>query len=208
MDKVLKKITHEEIDESFFNRDQARIVLAPHHGSWELLNLWLSHHATLYSLYKPSSSEGIEQYVLDGRTRNGAILVPANTGGLRKLLHGLKADSCCMILPDQKPGRNTARIDSNFFNHQVSTTLLVKNLVSRIPCQVYIAAVTRELESAEYRITIRQLEREQLLQDDQHSADYMNRAIEEFIGQHIAQYQWAYKRFARRDYMVMNQSEF
>ena len=192
---VLNLITTHKINDSFFTPDKAKIIIAPHHGSWELLNLWLANEGPLYSLYKPARSKKVDQYVFKKRSRNKAILVPSNTSGLRKLLQGLKNNASCMILPDQRPAIGTAQINSSFFNNQVPTSLLIKRLASKVDCNIFIASITRNLKTGEYQLIVDSLKTTEFLSCDLKSATYLNKSIETFIVNTERQYQWAYRRF-------------
>jgi len=198
--QVLKQITTADIDPAFNKPETARIIIAPHQGSWELLNLWLAEHCTLYSLYKPAKSAQVDQLIYRKRSRNDAILVPANTAGLRKLLKGLNNKSCCMILPDQRPAPGTAQIDASFLGFKATTSLLIKKLAERTDADIFIAAITRNLSKADYHLTINALNRDEIVADDLHSANYLNSSIEQFIQTDINQYQWSYRRFSRQTY--------
>jgi KDO2-lipid IV(A) lauroyltransferase len=187
LDQVLGLVDEQHVDPGFTTGSRGSIIIAPHHGSWELLNLWLAERESLYSLYKPTRSARLDRYVLARRSRNGAQLVPVSTGGLRRLLKGLRSGANVMILPDQRPGAEAARIDAPFFGHPAPTSLLIKNLVSKVDCDIYIAAMTRKLESGRYALTISALDREQLLEDDYTSAAYLNRSIEEFVMPSVGQ---------------------
>lgn len=200
VDKILNTIKTKQIDDIFFDRGKSKIIIAPHFGSWELLNLWLANEGPLFSLYKPARSASADQYMLKNRTRNNAVLVPANTTGLRQLLVGLKNNASCMILPDQRPAENTAQVKATFYNQPAATSLLIKRLASKVDCNIFIASVTRNLTSAEYHLIIRSLSRSEFLTDDLNSADYLNKSIEDLISQNICQYQWAYRRFPRQVY--------
>lgn len=200
IDKILNQITSQNIDSQFQRSNKSKIIIAPHHGCWELLNLWLAQQGNLFTLYKPAKKQSLNDYLLRKRTLNGATLVAANTSGLRAILKGLKKNASCMILPDQKPAKKTAKIDADFFNHTASTTLLIKNLALKSDCEIYIAAITRNLDKADYTVTIKQLQRDNFIADDQHSANYLNQSIENFVTMNISQYQWAYRRFSGKDY--------
>ncbi len=200
VDKILACIKTRQVDKIFFDQHKAKIIIAPHHGSWEMLNLWLANEGPLYSLYKPAKSIGLDQYVLRKRTRNNAILVPANTTGLRRLLQGLKTGANCMILPDQRPAHHTAQIKASFYNSPAPTSLLIKRLSSKIDCNIFIASITRDLSSANYHLNITSLDRTEFLKDDLHSADYLNKSIEELVSHDVSQYQWAYRRFPSKTY--------
>lgn len=204
--QVLSCITDEQIADSFHSSKRAKIVIAPHHGSWELLNLWLAQHQPLMSLYKPTRNPFVDNYVIKSRSRNGAQLIPIGTAGLRQLLKGLKAEACTMVLPDQKPRANKACITAPFYQHNAETSLLIKNLASKADCDIYIAVVTRDLKQCDYSLRIEQLDRTTITSDDVTSASYLNQSIENLIRNDISQYQWTYRRFPEEVYQTFASS--
>ncbi len=201
LEDVLISVKTEDVDKIFYSSEKSKIIIAPHHGSWEMLNLWLADKETSYSLYKPAKSVGVDEYVLNKRSRNTAILVPANTSGLRRLLHGLKkTKSICMILPDQRPAKNTAQVNAPFYNINAPTSLLIKRLARKLECDIFIASVTRNLNSADYHLTIKVLQADEFNKDDFESATYLNNSIQNLIKSDISQYQWTYRRFDKSVY--------
>lgn len=200
IDQVLNLIKSEKIDKSFIHNKRAKIIIAPHHGSWESLNFWLANKVPIFALYKPSKSGRLDQFIIDSRSRTGVQLVPINTAGLRSLLKALKNHASCIILPDQRPGKNTAQIEAPFFGHPAATSLLIKKLASKVDCDIYIAAITRNLKSAQYAATVKSLETKQFIGSDLSSARYLNQSIEQFIQNDLSQYQWPYRRFDRKTY--------
>ncbi len=201
MQKVLAQINNESICADFKTDLGAKIIVVPHFGSWELMNLWLAQQGVLFSLYKPARSTQLDAYILRKRSRNGAILVPTNLTGLRSLLKGLKVGATVMILPDQKPGKDGAKINAKFYGYDASTSLLIKSLNKKVNCSVYIAAAIRDLKDASYQVHINKLNDVILASDDQQSADYLNQSIEQFIAIDEAQYQWSYRRFSKQTYL-------
>jgi len=193
--RVLANIQSESVDERFYQSKKAKIVIAPHHGSWEMLNLWLSDQGPLYSLYKPARFAATNEYVLQKRARNGAFLAPSTTAGLRHLLKGLKSNATVMILPDQRPASNTAQIEASFMGYPAATSLLIKKLLDKVDCDVFIASMRRNLKAASYHLKLKALDVDTLKKDDLESANYMNLAIEDLIQDDLSQYQWTYRRF-------------
>lgn len=200
IDKVLGQIKIQHLDEDFSQTQKARLIVVPHHGSWELMNLWLAQQGELFALYKPARNKATDNFVFNHRSRNGARLVPTNTAGIRALLKGLKNKSSCMILPDQRPASNTAQIESMFFSHQAATTLLIKNLATKQDCDLFIGAVTRNLDKGSYDLNIEKIDRLKIIAEDQQSADYLNQIIQNFISKNICQYVWSYRRFSEAEY--------
>lgn len=200
IEQVLGQITTETLCSAYKNDPRGKIIIVPHFGSWELMMLWLARQGLVYGLYKAARSKRLDDYILSKRSRNGAILVPTNLIGLRALLKALKAGATVMILPDQKPHSDSAKITSNFYGHPASTSLLIKKLIKKINCCIYIASAMRNLNKPSYAIKLNQLDAEALSGKDQQSADYLNRSIERFIKVDEAQYQWSYQRFSKNIY--------
>jgi KDO2-lipid IV(A) lauroyltransferase len=202
--EILERIDIDRVDPTFWTPNQARLVIAPHHGSWELLNLWLSQQTNFHAVYKPSRNAATDAYILASRSRNGATLVPTNTGGMRRLMRALENKSTCMILPDQRPPKKSARSDSQFFGHPAKTSLLIKKLVERSQATVFIAVITRDLDTARYRLRIESVDPASLTANDETSTTYLNRCIEQIVSRNICQYQWAYRRFDETAYRSMH----
>lgn len=204
IDRVLGYIQSETVCLKYKADDGAKIIVAPHFGSWEILTYWLAQQNNVYALYKPSRSKALDDYILSKRTRNGAVLVPTNLVGLRALLKGLKAGATVMILPDQKPSKDSAKINAKFYGHEASTSLLINSLTKKIKCSVYIAAAIRNLKEANYHVHLNKLNEVICASDEQQSADYLNASIEAFIKIDEAQYQWSYRRFSKQTYLKAN----
>jgi len=197
---VLGHIQMQSICSEYEADTQAKIIIAPHFGSWEMLNLWLAEQGDFYALYKPARNVQMDEYILRMRSKNGAQLVSTNTNGLRALLKGLKKGASVMILPDQKPSYKSAKITSTFYGHDAITGLLVKNLIEKVKCHVYIAAATRNLKTASYDIMLNKLDETEFIKDDAEYAAYLNKSIEHFIAIDESQYQWSYRRLTDETY--------
>ena len=200
VNKILDRIEQQNVCEQFSRSKKGRLVIAPHLGSWELLNLWLAENGNLISLYKPQRNVKVDHFMLQSRSRNGAQLVPADASGLRKLIKGLKRGATVMILPDQKPNRGSTRIDSHFFGRAASTTALIRNICAKIDCDVFIGAMYRLEASTTFNLCIESLDHDQLAASELDSAQYLNDQIELRVRSHLDQYQWGYERFTRAEY--------
>lgn len=199
-DRVLGQITQSEICPEFEQSTRGRVILAPHFGSWEMLVLWLGQACEAMILYKRRKNKALDQFILQARARSGGTPVPTKKHGLRKLLLELKEGGSLMILPDQRPARSKAQIESTFYGLSAPTTTLVHNLCSKVECDVFIATVVRSSPLGEFALRIDPLDHAQLAGDEAASAQYMNDQIEERVHQHVEQYQWGYARFAASVY--------
>ena len=199
-EKILAKISSTSICENFTQSKKGRIVIVPHLGNWELLNLWLARESDFMCLYKPQSNTSFDRFILKARSRNGAKMLPIDSSGLRQLSRGLKQGKTAMILPDQRPKKDKARVMANFFGRETPTSALIHNLCRRIDCDVFIASIFRIRDKASFSITIEPLAHDRLATEQQHSLNYMNEEIERLIRRSPEQYQWGYTRFPRSNY--------
>ena len=200
--KILARITELQICAEFLQSKKGRIVIAPHLGCWELLSLWLAQECQVISLFKPRPEDSVNQFILNARSRNGAVLLPVNSSGLRQLSKGLKQKKTAMILPDQKPRKYKARVMANFFGQPAPTTPLVHNLCSRFDCDVFIAAVYRNPDKSEFSIRIDLLDAQKIASDQDDGINYMNGEIERLIQLKPEQYQWGYSRFEKQTFQT------
>jgi KDO2-lipid IV(A) lauroyltransferase len=199
-DKILGRVSTLDICEEFHHTGRGKIILAPHLGSWETLGIWLGQNCDAIILYKRPRDKALDNFVRQVRGRTGGTPVPTKKRGLRKLLIGLRAGSNLMILPDQKPGAGKARIEAEIFGVNAPTTTLVKNLCSKVDCDVFIATIYRSSPPGEFSLTIQPLDRERLVNDETTGAQYMNDRIEQLVRQSPEQYQWGYRRFSNKAY--------
>jgi KDO2-lipid IV(A) lauroyltransferase len=200
LDKVLKRITSFDICAEYEQHTGGKIILVPHLGSWEALALWLGNSGNALFLYKRIKNQEIDQFIKQARSRSGGTPVPTKKRGLRQLLIGLKNGDTLMILPDQKPPKNKARIEAEYFGAPAPTTTLVRSLCNKIDCEVFLATMCRNSPAAEFSLIIRRLDYQSLADDEATSAQYMNDNIEQLVRQFPEQYQWNYRRFSNRAY--------
>ena len=198
--KILARIEQQSVCEQFPRASKGRLVIAPHLGCWELLNIWLAQKGNLISLYKPQRNAKVDHFMLQSRSRNGAQLVATDASGLRKLIKGLKQGATVMILPDQKPNRDSAQVESHFFGHAAATTVLIRNICKSIDCDVFIGAMVRLEASSSFKLRIESLDHKRLAATEVDSAQYLNDQIELLASSHLDQYQWSYERFTRAEY--------
>jgi Kdo2-lipid IVA lauroyltransferase/acyltransferase len=203
VEKCLASVTKVTAPDSFNESSAGSIMIAPHLGSWELLNIWLADRFELISLYKPQDKSGTDYFMLQSRSRNGATLVPTSTSGLRQLMKGLQQGKCLMILPDQKPGKRSSKINSPFFGHSAPTTSLIYNLCHRTKSNVYISAAIRSETGDEFHIVVDTMDCEKLSASPESSAEYLNQSIESLVRSCPEQYQWGYPRFRKSVYRAI-----
>ncbi|MBW8328483.1 MAG: lipid A biosynthesis lauroyl acyltransferase, partial [Thiobacillus sp.] len=77
------------------------IVIAPHIGCFEMINLYYAAQHPFTAMYKPPRQPVLDALMLAGRQRGQATLVPTDLSGVRALLAALKRHEGIGILPDQ-----------------------------------------------------------------------------------------------------------
>lgn len=201
-EKILARVTSVDTCDEFEHSTRGRIILAPHLGSWETLVIWLGNACNAMIMYKRRKNKAVDEFVRTARARSGGVPVPTKKHGLRKLLIGLREGNSLMILPDQRPARNKARIDAEFFGVSAPTTTLVHNLCSKVECDVFLASMQRSSPPGNFILRIQPLDHTSLAADEVDSAQYMNDQIEKLVRPSLEQYQWGYRRFSENAYQA------
>jgi len=172
------------------------LVLVPHYGNWEILNLFLGARYGLTALYEPARIPEIDPIVRQGRSRTGSTLVPTSPTGIRRLVTVLRRGGVVGLLPDQVPPIGAGTY-APFFGRQALTMRLACRLVERLAPRVIMAHARRLPEAAGFSLCFEVLADVESLGDTPAGLTAMNSAIERLVESDPAQYQWEYKRFKR-----------
>ncbi len=193
---LIRKIHDEDI---FFNAINARkgvIVVVPHFGTWELLNVWLNQHSSPVIMYKPSKQKDLDRFMLEARQRLKAQLVPTDESGVRAIFKHLKQGGLTVILPDHVP-KESGGIYSPFYGQNALSSTLASKLASKTQCAVIGLSCRRTDQLDGFEIFVNQLSQDILSKDIQVSVDSLNKEMEQMIDAAPEQYLWTYKRFRR-----------
>ena len=171
------------------------MVLAPHHGNWEVAGIYLAEHYGITTMYLPSQSPEIEALVRTARSRTGAKLVPADAGGVRSLYKTLKQGGLVGVLPDQVPSQGAEF--APFFGQPALTMTLVSNLLQKTQARA-IMCVALRLPGGGFKLVFTEADDAIYADDLQQSLAGLNRSIEAVVRVAPEQYQWEYKRFKRQ----------
>ena len=169
------------------------LVLLPHLGNWELLNLILSKDHTITTLYREPKTVVFADMIRRYRQRSGVKLVPIGTPGLRSVLKALQSNEMVTLLPDQVPPRQFGMI-APFFEEPALTMTLATNLIQRTGAKS-VCAYCKRLPGGKYELVY--LPVDDAVYDPECSVAVaaLNRSIERCVLGCAEQYQWAYKRF-------------
>ncbi len=168
------------------------IVIAPHHGNWEVVGLWAAQHAPMTSLYDPPRSAAFERWVVAARQRSGAKLLPTDVRGVAGVIKALKRGEITGILPDQQPPPSSGEF-APLFGHPARTMTLVGNLLQRTAAAAFFVSATRV--AGGWQLHLEPAPAELWSERRSESLAALNRGVEAVVAVAPEQYQWEYKRF-------------
>jgi Kdo2-lipid IVA lauroyltransferase/acyltransferase len=174
------------------------IVLSPHLGCWEIIGLMLPLHGPITSLYRPPRKTELEPLMRAVRERSGAILVPTDTQGVKRIYQTLQAGGMTGILPDQQPASSSGSVFAPFFGVPALTMLLVNRLARKTGARVVFAYAERLPKGAGFHIHYLPAPAGVADKDPEVAATALNAELEQMIRRLPAQYQWSYRRFRIR----------
>ncbi len=176
------------------NSSKGVIVLLPHFGNWELINVYFSKHGSMTGLYRPPRQTYLKKIMQDIRSGFGNEFVPTNKKGIFRLVRRLNAGGVVTILPDQVP---RAGIFSDFFGNQALTDLLIPRLLQRTGATAVAVTIKRK-NNGYFTLTCKEPDPDIYNISNEISAKALNKTIESCVSQAPEQYQWEYKRFRER----------
>ncbi len=171
------------------------LVLAPHLGVWELLNLYLADTGPGAVLYRPASWPALDAAIIRGRGALGVCQIPADRNAPRTIIRRLAAGDAIGILPDQQPRQGEGEFVP-FFGLQALTMTLAARLAQRAPT---LFAWARRLPDAQgFDLHFEPADPALADPDPIIATSAMNAQIEAMVRRHPEQYVWDYKRFSLR----------
>jgi KDO2-lipid IV(A) lauroyltransferase len=171
------------------------LVLAPHHGNWEVVAPYLASVANLTAMYQPLDNPKMDQLVLAGRSKLNITMAPTNRKGVMMLFKALQSGTIVGILPDQVPARDAGGEVAPFFGQPALTMTLVHGLIQRTGCAV--CSCYAERVSGGFKLVVIEADAQIYREDQLTGLSGLNASVEACVRRAPAQYQWEYKRFRR-----------
>jgi KDO2-lipid IV(A) lauroyltransferase len=169
------------------------LLLVPHLGNWEFLSLMLG-QLGVTALYDPPKQRALERFVVEARNRAGAHMLPIDAAGLRGFYQALAEGGLGALLPDQVP-RRQAGVYADFFGRPALTMTFWHRVARRTGARVLMGAAIRR--PGGFLVRIADPGPGVVDPDPTLAAAAMNAAIEAWVREDPAQYQWEYRRFRR-----------
>jgi KDO2-lipid IV(A) lauroyltransferase len=171
------------------------IVIAPHIGCFEIINLYYAAHHPFTAMYKPPRQPFLDTLMLAGRQRGQAKLVPTDLSGVRALLAALKRHEGIGILPDQVATGGDG-VWAPFFGRPAYTPTLVASLQRKTGAAAFFVAAERLSWGRGYHLHVTPVG-DELPEDKAMAALRINQGVEAVVRQFPAQYMWSYNRHKR-----------
>lgn len=171
------------------------VLVVPHFGNWEVLGQFIAARGPSTALYREARQNALGAAALAGRARTGATMVAATRTGVAQLLRALRAGERLFILPDQQPDE-PGGVFADFFGIAAFTPTLVAGLLRHTGSPCVMASCERRRNGFVIRFEL--LPETLADRDPVRAATALNAAIEDLVRRAPEQYQWEYRRFARR----------
>lgn len=194
---LLREVEGRELVEQAVASGRGAFLLSPHLGSWELGGLFLSTLGPTTSMYRPPRVRGMDSFYRARRARFGAELVPADGSGVRAVIAALRGGGIVGMLPDQDPGFG-AGIFVPYFGVPANTSPLFPKLLRKTGALGLTCTTLRLPDARGFRLRIRPIQEDLLVDDEVLATTAMNREMERLIREAPEQYLWSYKRFKIR----------
>lgn len=174
------------------SEDGGVIVLAPHFGNWEMLNVYINSIRPLTVMYRPSKNPSLDAFILAARERCGSELAPTNRRGVSQIVKSLNDNGVAGMLPDQVPQKGSGEY-APFFGHQAYTMTLASQLARKTNARVFVAGSVQTAKG--FEIVALDVEEDFYSDDMSVSLKGLNASVERLALMVPEQYQWEYKRF-------------
>ena len=171
------------------------LAILPHLGTWEMMNAWLNQFGAPTIMYKPVKGDLTNAFVLQGRARLNATLVPTDGSGVKTIFKTLKQGGFSIVLPDHVPDPSGGVIVP-FFGVNTLTSTLASKLASKTKCALVGVSCIRRDDGKGFDIHCYKLDDPALYDKDAAVAAHaLNKAMEHMINKHYSHYMWGYRRF-------------
>src|SRR6056297_1462581 len=171
------------------------LLIAGHHGNWEINALRAGLGGRFSGLYKAPRDPRVDQALTVSRSRFGASLIAAGSPAMRQMLKALRAGGTVGLLMDQQP-RQGQGVFAPFFGRPALTMTLVQRLARRTGCAVVFSDCHRLPRGRGWSLEYHTLPPTVADADPVVAAGALNQCLENFVNREPAQYLWLYKRYA------------
>jgi len=195
--KQIREVHNQEILIEGLANPNGMLAIVPHLGTWEMMNAWLNQFGSPTIMYKPVKDKLTGDFILKGRARLNATLVPTDSSGVKAVFKTLKRGGFSIILPDHVP-EPSGGVVVPFFGVKTLTSTLAPKLASKTKCALVGLSCIRRDDNRGFDIYCYKLDDPALYDRNTEVATHaLNIAMQEMIEDQCSHYMWGYRRFKR-----------
>ena len=195
--KQIREVHNQEILIEGLANPNGMLAIVPHLGTWEMMNAWLNQFGSPTIMYKPVDGRFANEFILQGRARLNATLVPTDGSGVKAVFKTLKRGGFSIILPDHVP-QPSGGVVVPFFGVKTLTSTLAPKLASKTKCALVGLSCIRRDDNRGFDIYCYKLDDPALYDRNTEVATHaLNIAMQEMIEDQCSHYMWGYRRFKR-----------
>lgn len=183
------------IDEAI-SHDKGIIILLAHSVMLEFAPVALGLQYDCFGSYKTSKNAVMDWIIARSRCRHVSFVV-SREEGMRKLIKSLIPKRLMIFLPDEDLGIKNA-VFAPFFGEQKATLTTSARLVKMGKAVALPTFVWYDNNACKYKIQVAEAIPDYPTDDAQQDASLLNKALEDLIKKHPAQYMWTMKFFWTR----------
>ena len=188
----IRNVTGAEFFHQALAEQKGIILLAPHFGTWEVMNAWFAQYTKMTIMYKPIKNAEADQFVRNARSREQALLVPTDESGIRQIFKALKQGGTTVILPDHNPKHGGEMIE--YFDIPLESSNLSAKLIQKTKAKGLLVYAIRN-ETEDFDIFIEPMPDEIYEGTATDGTLIIHHAIEDLIRRYPEHAHWSYKRF-------------
>ncbi|MCP3897278.1 lysophospholipid acyltransferase family protein [Moraxella sp.] len=193
--KQIKAVHNIEIFKEGLAHPNGMLAIVPHIGTWEMMNAWINQFGKPVIMYKPVKSKAMDRFILQGRQRLNATLVPTDGTGVKAIFKTLKEGGFSIVLPDHVPDPSGGVIVP-FFGIPTLTSTLASKLAQKTQCALVGLSCIRRDDNNGFEIFCYRLDDPDLYDKDiEVATQALNNAMQRMIEPHFSHYMWGYRRF-------------
>lgn len=193
----IREVHNQEILIEGLANPNGMLAIVPHLGTWEMMNAWLNQFGSPTIMYKPVKGDITNDFILQGRSRLNATLVPTDGSGVKAIFKTLKQGGFSIILPDHVP-EPSGGVVVPFFGVKTLTSTLAPKLASKTKCALVGLSCIRRDDNRGFDIYCYKLDDPALYDRNTEVATHaLNIAMQEMIEDQCSHYMWGYRRFKR-----------
>lgn len=193
--KQIKQVHDLHILQAGLKNPNGMLAIVPHLGTWEMMNAWLNQFGSPTIMYKPVQGKLSNDFILQGRERLNATLVPTDATGVKSIFKTLKQGGFSIVLPDHVPDLSGGVVVPFFGIPTLSSTLAPK-LASKTQCALVGLSCIRRADGNGFDVHCYELNQSQLYDKDSKTATTaLNHVMQDMITPLSEHYMWGYRRF-------------